>query len=65
MPELAIGCSGFAYPHWRGGHGELARDAKLIRTYLNGGRDVFIYFNNDALGYAPENARELRGMFMT
>lgn len=41
---------------------ELARDARRIRGYLDRGRDVFIYFNNDALGYAPENARELREM---
>lgn len=43
--------------------GELARDARRIGEYLTGGRDVFIYFNNDALGYAPENARELLEMF--
>ena len=41
-------------------HDELVRDARRIRGYLDGGRDVFIYFNNDARGYAPENARELR-----
>lgn len=46
-------------------HGELARDAKRIAEYLAGGRDVFIYFNNDALGHAPENARELQGLLDT
>ena len=41
---------------------ELARDARRIRGYLAGGRDLFIYFNNDARGYAAENARELGGL---
>jgi len=41
---------------------ELAFDAELIRGYLKGGRDVFIYFNNDADGYAPKNASFLREM---
>ncbi len=55
--------------HGRGGdyatrysRSELARDARRIRGYLNGGRDLFIYFNNDARGYAPENALELQEM---
>lgn len=43
-------------------HDELAHDAERIRGYLEGGRDVFIYFNNDAMGYAPKNACELKGM---
>jgi uncharacterized protein YecE (DUF72 family) len=30
-----------------------------MKTALREGKDVFIYFNNDAFGYAPENAREL------
>lgn len=53
--------------HGRGGdyatgysHEELVLDAERIRGYLEGGRDVFIYFNNDALGYAPKNASLLR-----
>ncbi|HEU5360670.1 MAG TPA: DUF72 domain-containing protein [Candidatus Deferrimicrobiaceae bacterium] len=37
----------------------LEKDAKRIRSFLKGGRDVFVYFNNDAFGYAPANAREL------
>ena len=41
---------------------ELCRDAGRIRTYLAEGRDVFIYFNNDIGGYAPQNAVELRDM---
>lgn len=38
---------------------ELSADAGRIRSYLEGGRDVFIYFNNDAQAFAPQNAREL------
>ncbi|HOC45582.1 MAG: DUF72 domain-containing protein [Syntrophorhabdaceae bacterium] len=37
----------------------LERDAGRIRTYLDEGLDVFVYFNNDACGYAPNDAREL------
>lgn len=37
----------------------LERDAKRIRSFMKDGRDVFVYFNNDAFGYAPANAREL------
>jgi uncharacterized protein YecE (DUF72 family) len=44
------------------GQWELAGDAERIRGYLEGGRDVFIYFNNDALGHAPKNASELKEM---
>ena len=52
--------------HGQGGHysscysgEELANDAGRIRGYLSGGRDVFIYFNNDCNGYAPRNAHDL------
>lgn len=38
---------------------ELKADATRIRRYLRQRKDVFIYFNNDALGYAPKNASEL------
>ncbi len=37
----------------------LERDAERIRSFLQGGRDVFVYFNNDAFGFAPANAKEL------
>lgn len=42
---------------------ELATDAARIRQYLRRGKDAYIYFNNDAYGYAAENARELMEMF--
>ena len=52
--------------HGRGGdyasgycHEDLARDARRIGEYRVGGRDVCIYFNNDAWGFAPKNALEL------
>jgi uncharacterized protein YecE (DUF72 family) len=38
----------------------LSGDAGRIRAWLEAGRDVFAYFNNDAGGYAPRNAAELR-----
>ncbi len=41
---------------------ELKADAVRIRKYLKQRRDVYLYFNNDALGYAPQNALELKGM---
>jgi uncharacterized protein YecE (DUF72 family) len=39
--------------------GALRKDSRRIKDYLKGGKDVFIYFNNDACGYAPGNAKEL------
>jgi uncharacterized protein YecE (DUF72 family) len=60
--------AGFVYlrRHGRGGsyagcysQAELLADAGRIRSYLEGGRDVYIYFNNDAQAFAPQNAREL------
>ena len=38
----------------------LKSQAKWIRRQLSDGADVFAYFNNDAQGYAVENAVELR-----
>lgn len=61
----------FAYLR-RHGHGgsyascytpaELAADAERIGAYRAAGREVFIYFNNDAGGYAPANAAELAAL---
>lgn len=39
---------------------QLKKDAKRIKNYLKLDKDVYIYFNNDAFGYAPKNAMELR-----
>lgn len=41
---------------------QLERDAKRIKNYLKQGKDVYIYFNNDAFGYAPKNAMELEAI---
>ncbi len=52
--------------HGRGGsyagcysHDELLADATRIRRYLERGQEVYIYFNNDAQAFAPQNAMEL------
>jgi len=37
----------------------LKGDAKVIKDHLKKKKDVFMYFNNDAFGYAPQNALEL------
>ena len=34
--------------------------AERIRGWRAGGRDVYAYFNNDEMGYAPKNALRLR-----
>lgn len=39
---------------------KLKTDATRIRKYLRDKKDVFIYFNNDAFGYAPQNALRLK-----
>jgi uncharacterized protein YecE (DUF72 family) len=37
----------------------LREDAKFIKSHSKKKKEVFIYFNNDAFGYAPKNAMEL------
>ena len=39
---------------------ELKAWAKKIRQFLKQGRDVYVYFNNDAYGYAVKNALRFR-----
>jgi uncharacterized protein YecE (DUF72 family) len=39
---------------------ELAEWAAVVRRYLRRGLDCYVYFNNDAHGYAVENALTLR-----
>lgn len=41
---------------------ELAEEAKKMRQHLQEGHDVYVYFNNDAEGYAVSNARTLTTM---
>ncbi len=38
---------------------ELTIDAKMIMDYVSKGLDVYIYFDNDAKGFAPKNAKKL------
>ena len=48
--------------HYSGSYSEqhLASEAKWINHQLAAGRDVFAYFNNDAQGYAVQNATNLK-----
>jgi uncharacterized protein YecE (DUF72 family) len=39
---------------------QLKQDAEQIKKWLKSGKDVYIYFNNDAEGYAVKNALKLR-----
>jgi uncharacterized protein YecE (DUF72 family) len=39
---------------------ELQNDARRIRSWIKEKKDVYIYFNNDAFGYAVENAMTLK-----
>ena len=39
---------------------KLKKWAEKFKKWLKKGKDVYAYFNNDALGYAPQNARTLR-----
>jgi len=40
----------------------LQEDARRAQKWLAMGRDVYVYFNNDARGYAPHNATQLLQM---
>ncbi len=41
---------------------QLEQWAAKIRSWLDDGRDVYVYFDNDAKGYAAQNAKELLGI---
>jgi uncharacterized protein YecE (DUF72 family) len=41
---------------------QLKDDAKLIRGWAKKRKDVFVYFNNDAMGWAPRNALQLKNL---
>ncbi len=51
------GCTG-AEERYASGYDEAAlrRWAQLVRTWTRGGRDVFVYFDNDAKVRAPFDA---------
>lgn len=46
---------------YEGGYslGELKEDASLVKQCMKKGKDVFVFFNNDAKGFAPKNAKQL------
>lgn len=69
FPDEVPVTADFVYLHRLGEEGkyassytteQLQKDAKMIKEYLKQGKDVYIYFNNDAFGYAPKNAMELK-----
>ncbi|MBI4378033.1 MAG: DUF72 domain-containing protein [Nitrospinae bacterium] len=41
---------------------ELSRWADKVKEFIKMGKDVYVYFNNDAYGYAVINAKELMEM---
>lgn len=41
---------------------QLSEWARMISCWRNEGRDVYVYFDNDACGFAPCNALELKRM---
>jgi len=44
---------------------KLSAETRWIKQQLGDGNDVFAYFNNDAQGYAVQNAADLRRYVMT
>lgn len=63
------GAGPFRYLRFHGGlygigytEGELAFWAERIRAEASGGRDVYVYFNNDPEGHAVRDAERLRSM---
>jgi uncharacterized protein YecE (DUF72 family) len=44
---------------------QLKEDAKKIRRWAKMKKDVFVYFNNDAGGFAVKNALHLKGLLVT
>ena len=58
--------AGWVYLRFHGDHysgsysaKKLKAEARSMKRQLAGGKDVFVYFNNDAQAYAIENAVEL------
>lgn len=45
--------------------GLIAADAGRIRNWTRAGRDVYVYYNNDMNGHAPDNARALAKLVAT
>ncbi len=71
FPEVRRATADFAFLRFHGGsilygskysREELREWASYARRLLKEGRDVYAYFNNDAFGYAVEDARAFRTM---
>jgi uncharacterized protein YecE (DUF72 family) len=45
---------------WYYNRKKLQQDAEYILSQFRSNRNVFVYFNNDAFGYAIKNALELK-----
>jgi uncharacterized protein YecE (DUF72 family) len=69
FPDADVATADFVYVRMHGGirlysskydYAELRRWSTGLRRRLKEGRDVYVYFNNDAHGYAVENALTLR-----
>ena len=67
-PKVDADTSDFRYVRLHGdkelyasGYGAAALDAwaEKVRTWVGGGQDVFVYFDNDIKGYAPHDAQAL------
>jgi len=70
-PSREVITANFVYLRFHGGRllytsnysdKELSKWAEKIKKWLDQGLDVFAYFNNDAMGYAIENAKTLEEM---
>jgi uncharacterized protein YecE (DUF72 family) len=68
-PRRDMRTTDFAYLRYHGrselfasrySDGELRAEAEKIERFLGEGADVYVYFNNDARGYAVANARRLK-----
>jgi len=44
---------------------ELETDAGKIKKWISAGKDVYVYFNNDAMAWAAKNALELKEILAT
>jgi uncharacterized protein YecE (DUF72 family) len=73
-PSREVVTSNFVYLRFHGGKmlytsnysdRELKAWAENIKKWLNSGFDVFAYFNNDAMGYAIENAKTLEKLLQS
>jgi uncharacterized protein YecE (DUF72 family) len=69
FPTAEVVTADFIYIRFHGGkilygsrysRKEMQEWAKKIKAWTKKGLDVYAYFNNDASGYAVENARELK-----